>query len=162
MLEHVGRGHYPEFGAAIDHCLGKRGRGLIHSIGMDVSSPLNPWIERRIFPGAYPPTLAEMMAVFAPGALSVLDVENLRLHYAKTLEHWLARFEAAAERVEAMFGPVFVRAWRLYLAGSLAAFRSGKLQLFQVLFQRGGDNALPWTRAHLYRERDAACNVTTH
>ena len=93
--------------------------------------------------------------------MSVLDVENLRLHYAKTLEHWLARFEAAADRVEAMFGPVFVRTWRLYLAGSLAAFRCGKLQLFQVLFQRHGDADIPWTRAYLYADGEEPCKVAT-
>lgn len=158
MLEHVGRRHYKKLGAVIDRCLGARGRGFIHAIGTDCSAPLNPWIERRIFPGAYPPTLREMMAVFEPAGLSVLDVENLRLHYAKTLEHWLARFETAADQVESMFDPLFVRAWRLYLAGSLAAFRSGSLQLFQILFQRSGDNAIPWTRAYLYPGRDAPWN----
>lgn len=153
MLEHVGRRHYRDLGAVIDRCIGAQGRGFVHAIGTDYSAPLNPWIEHRIFPGAYPPTLREMMDVFETVGLSVLDVENLRLHYAKTLEHWLARYEAATERVEAMFGPLFVRAWRLYLAGSLAAFRRGKLQLFQVLFQRNGDNHIPWTRAYLYQER---------
>lgn len=155
MLEHVGRRHYKDFGAVIDRCLGKAGRGLVHAIGSDYRGPLNPWIERRIFPGAYPPTLGEMMAVFEPAGLSVLDVENLRLHYARTLDHWLERYEAATERIEAQFGPTFVRAWRLYLAGSLAAFRCGHLQLFQVLFQRNGDNRLAWTRAHLYGDAAA-------
>jgi cyclopropane-fatty-acyl-phospholipid synthase len=77
----------------------------------------------------------------------VLDVENLRLHYGKTLEHWRARFEAAREVVVARFGEEFGRAWRLYLAGSEAAFTAGSLQLFQVVFARAGDNAIPWTRA---------------
>ncbi len=159
MLEHVGRRHFNELGMVIDRCLGKHGRGFIHTIGTDYSGPLNPWIERRIFPGAYPPTLREMMEVLEPAGMSVLDVENLRLHYASTLEHWLARYEAATDRVEAKYGLPFVRAWRLYLAGSLAAFRCGNLQLFQVLFQRNGDNRVPWTRAYLYDDRDAACNV---
>jgi len=44
-----------------------------------------------------------------------------------------------------------VRTWRLYLAGSIAAFRTGALQLFQVVFARGRSNAVPWTRADLYR-----------
>lgn len=161
MLEHVGRQHYRELGAVIDRCIGEQGRGFIHAIGMDSATPLNPWIERRIFPGAYPPTLREMMEIFEPAGLSVLDVENLRLHYAKTLEHWLARYEAAADRVEAMFGPMFLRAWRLYLAGSLAAFRCGKLQLFQVLFQRNGDNRLPWSRAYMYDEGRVPWNTPT-
>ena len=60
-----------------------------------------------------------------PWDLSVLDVENLRLHYAATLEHWRRRFDAAADEVAAMFDETFVRAWRLYLAGSQAAFTTG-------------------------------------
>jgi cyclopropane-fatty-acyl-phospholipid synthase len=161
MLEHVGRRHYRDLGAVVDRCIGRQGRGLLHSIGTDYSAPLNPWIEHRIFPGAYPPTLGEMMKVFETAAFSVLDVENLRLHYAKTLEHWLARYDLASGQVEAMFGQEFVRAWRLYLAGSLAAFRSGKLQLFQVLFQRHGDAHIPWTRAYLYADEDRAWRAAT-
>ena len=49
-----------------------------------------------------------------------------------------------------MFDETFVRAWRLYLSGSIMAFVHGKLQLFQVLFARTGVNAIPWTRAHVY------------
>jgi cyclopropane-fatty-acyl-phospholipid synthase len=153
MLEHVGPGHYRSLGRLIDRCLRERGRGLIHSIGTDRPGPLNPWIERHIFPGAYPPSLGEMASVFEAGGLSVLDVENLRLHYAKTLEYWLARFEAAFDRVVEMYDPAFARAWRLYLAGSTAAFRTGQLQLFQVLFTRSGDNEIPWTRDYMYTDR---------
>jgi cyclopropane-fatty-acyl-phospholipid synthase len=149
MLEHVGSDHYRELGRVIDRCLSPVGRGLIHSIGRDRPGRINPWIERRIFPGAYPPSLREMMDLLEPWAMSVLDVENLRLHYAETLRHWLARFEAAAGAVAAMFDEAFVRAWRLYLAGSAAAFTAGTLQLFQVLFVRHGVNAVPWTRPRL-------------
>ena len=46
-----------------------------------------------------------------------------------------------------MFDEAFVRAWDLYLAGSEVAFITGSLQLFQVVFARGGTNAIPWTRA---------------
>ncbi len=77
-------------------------------------------------------------------------MENLRLHYAKTLEHWLERYELAVDRVTEMFDPAFVRAWRLYLAGSIATFTVGELQLFQVTFARVGNNRIPRTRAHLY------------
>jgi cyclopropane-fatty-acyl-phospholipid synthase len=150
MLEHVGREHYVELGRVIDRCLSRGGRGLIHSIGRDRPEPLNPWIGKRIFPGAYPPTLREMMDVFEPQGFSVLDVENLRLHYALTLRYWLDRFEAARERVRAMYDEAFVRTWRLYLAGSVAAFEAGALQLFQVMFNRTGENDVPWTREHLY------------
>jgi cyclopropane-fatty-acyl-phospholipid synthase len=150
MLEHVGQDHHQELGRVIDRCLHRGGRGLLHSIGQNRRMPLNAWIEKRIFPGACPPTLSEMAAILEPRAFSVIDVENLRLHYALTLEHWLRRFEDARERVRGMFDERFVRGWRLYLAGSLAAFRTGELELFQVLFTREGNNEVPWTRAYLY------------
>jgi cyclopropane-fatty-acyl-phospholipid synthase len=155
MLEHVGLAHYPDLGAVMHRVLPPgRGRGLLHFIGRNRALPLNPWISKRIFPGAYPPTLAEVCDyVLGPWDFSVLDVENLRLHYARTLEEWLVRFERAVDRVVIMFDEAFARAWRLYLAGSTASFRAGSLQLFQVTFARGSDNDVPWTRTHLYGER---------
>jgi len=150
MLEHVGIGNYSQLGRVIDGCLTQDGRGLIHSIGRDRPWPLNAWIRKRIFPGAYPPTLREMSQIFEPAGFSVLDAENLRLHYAATLREWLARYEQSEDRVREMFDDRFVRAWRLYLAGSIAGFTRGSLQLFQVLFARSGANAIPRNRAHVY------------
>ncbi len=150
MLEHVGVENYPALGEVAQRSIGRSGRGLIHSIGRNRPARLHPWIERRIFPGAEPPSLRQMMDLFEPWDLSVLDVENLRLHYARTLTHWLERFEASAERVREMFDEKFVRMWRLYLAGSIAAFTTGTLQLFQVVFAPRENNDVPLTRAHLY------------
>jgi cyclopropane-fatty-acyl-phospholipid synthase len=150
MLEHVGAPNYRELGKLMHRAIGTDGRGLVHTIGRDRPAPLNAWIDKRIFPGAYPPTIREMTQLFEPNMLSVLDLENIRLHYAKTLHAWLERYEQNVEAVRAMFDEPFVRAWRLYLAGSISAFLAGKLQLFQVLFARSGANAIPWTRAHVY------------
>lgn len=152
MLEHVGTAHYGELGRIIDRCLPAHGRGLIHTIGRNRPARLNAWIEKHIFPGGYPPTLGEMRAIFEPGDLSVLDVENLRLHYEKTAAAWLAAFERVTDEVEAMFDARFVRAWRLYLSGTTVAFRRSLLQLFQVVFARARHNGIPWTRAHIYGE----------
>jgi cyclopropane-fatty-acyl-phospholipid synthase len=148
MLEHVGRPHYRELGEAIDRSIHpERGRGLLHFIGRNQPEPLNAWIKRRIFPGAYPPALREVIGeVLEPWNFTVLDVENLRLHYARTLEHWLERYESSVDQVRAMFDEQFVRAWRLYLAGSQATFQAGCLQLFQIAFARGVTNDIPWTR----------------
>lgn len=150
MLEHVGRAHYRTLGNVIHRVLRPNGRGLLHSIGQNRSEPLNSWIEKRIFPGAYPPNLRQMLAVLEPHSLTVLDVENLRLHYAKTLEHWLARFDQHAEEIQTRFDERFLRAWRYYLSASLASFRTDTLELFQVLFTRQGSNRVPWTRAEWY------------
>lgn len=150
MLEHAGAGNYPALGRLISGVLTENGRGLIHTIGRDRAERLNPWIDKRIFPGAYPPTLREMMDIFEPGGLSVLDVENIRLHYAKTLHGWLDRYEENLDQIRNMFDESFIRAWRLYLAGSIMAFVHGKLQLFQVTFARSGMNNIPNSRAHIY------------
>jgi len=91
-----------------------------------------------------------MMDIFEPSRLSILDVENLRMHYALTLESWLQRYEMHADQVEKMMDKQFLRTWRLYLAGSRAAFTAGRLQLFQVLFAREQDNNIPWSRIHQY------------
>lgn len=149
MLEHVGRSHYGDLGRVIHRTIRDQGRGLLHFIGRNRPQPLNAWISKRIFPGAYPPSIREMMTVLEPWDFSVLDVENLRLHYAKTLEHWLARSERFFDAVVHQYGLEFARRWRLYLAGSIASFRTGSLQLFQVVFA-GQKCAIPWNRAYLY------------
>jgi cyclopropane-fatty-acyl-phospholipid synthase len=156
MLEHVGLSNYGLLGDVVRRCLKPSGRGLIHSIGRNRPHPTDPWIERRIFPGAYPPALSEMTAIFEPNGFAILDTENLRLHYAETLRHWLARFENQRERVMAMFDDRFVRMWRLYLSGSLAAFESGCLQLFQITFAPEGNRAIPRTRLYQFAQGEFA------
>lgn len=150
MLEHVGAENYASLGTLIDHVLTRNGRGLIHSIGQNRPEPTSAWAERRLFPGGYTPTLRQMMDIFESPDFSVLDVENLRLHYALTLRHWLQRFEQNIDQVRISFDEFFVRAWRLYLAASIANFEVGSLQLYQVLFARSAKNDSAWTRAHLY------------
>jgi cyclopropane-fatty-acyl-phospholipid synthase len=150
MLEHVGLKNYHELGKVIDRCLKPSGLGLIHSIGRSHPKPADPWITKRIFPGGHVPSLGEITSIFEPQQFSILDVENLRLHYARTCHEWLNNFEKVSDKVGEMYSDEFVRAWRLYLAGSSAAFKSGTLQLYQVLFAPRGNNKVPWSRKYLY------------
>jgi cyclopropane-fatty-acyl-phospholipid synthase len=152
MLEHVGLADYTRMGEVIHRSIGDSGRGLLHFIGRSYKGAFSRWIRKRIFPGAYAPTLAEAMKVLQPHRYAVLDVENLRPHYERTVEHWLERFEASGQRVSDMYGDWFRRAWRLYLAGSIAAFHTGTLQLFQVSFAGPRSPLTSWTRAPLYRD----------
>jgi cyclopropane-fatty-acyl-phospholipid synthase len=152
MVEHVGQENLAELGRVIASTLNNSGRGLLHFIGRNRPRPLNPWIRKHIFPGAYLPAVREVLQHLEPWDFSVLDVENLRPHYARTLEQWLERFEKSADAVSRMYGPEFTRTWRLYLAAALAGFRTGKLQLFQVVFARPACHQIPWTRAHLYEK----------
>jgi cyclopropane-fatty-acyl-phospholipid synthase len=150
MLEHVGKDNYPALSELIQRSLKPEGIALLHSIGRNRPMLMNAWIEKRIFPGAYPPSIGEFIEICEHGDFSVLDVENLRLHYASTLSDWMQRFTAREAEVIALYDEHFARAWRMYLAGSIAAFRAGSLQLFQVVFTHGGNNRLPQNRQDLH------------
>ena len=149
MLEHVGLRHLETVAAVLRRTIRPdSGRGLLHFIGRDVPCPLNAWVRRRIFPGAYTPTIAEVAThTLAPAGMSIIDIENLRLHYARTLAHWSERFALVKDRVRQAYGDEFQRAWELYLAGSQAAFATGWMQLFQILFVPRGSAPPSWTRS---------------
>jgi cyclopropane-fatty-acyl-phospholipid synthase len=152
MLEHVGFHHLKSVADVIRRTIRPDGgRGLLHFIGRDVRCPLNAWIRRRIFPGGYTPTLAEVAThILGPAGMSIIDIENLRLHYARTLAHWAERFASVKDRVRQAYGDEFQRAWELYLAGSQAAFATGWMQLFQILFIPRGSAPPSWTRSDPY------------
>jgi cyclopropane-fatty-acyl-phospholipid synthase len=150
MLEHVGPGHYGELGRVIARTLEPRGLGLIHSIGRSRPQPLNRWVATRIFPNAHPPALSEMMRIFEPHDFAVLDVENLRRHYALTAQHWLERYERNRRLISQRVPESTARAFELYLAGTVAAFRCAWMCLYQVVFTRAKNDEIPWTRADLY------------
>lgn len=151
MLEHVGTENYRLLGDVVRRILPPQGLGLIHTIGRNIAQPLDRWTSQRIFPGANPPSLRQMMDIFESAGFSILDVENLRLHYARTLEMWLERFDKNVATVHEMFDERFVRMWRLYLSASISAFRNGSLQLFQVVFSHAANNEIPWTRDALFQ-----------
>ncbi len=150
MLEHVGPDHYRELGGVIDRCLSPAGRGLIHSIGRDRPGRINPWIERRIFPGPIRPASARCWTCWSPGRSRCWTWRTCGC----TTPRRSGTGWPASRRPPTRWPPcstsAFVRAWRLYLAGSMAAFTTGTLQLFQVLFARHAVNAIPWTRQRLW------------
>jgi cyclopropane-fatty-acyl-phospholipid synthase len=150
MLEHVGKDNYKTLGDVIYRTLKRSGLGIIHSVGRSSAAPPNAWLEQRIFPGSYPPSLRDMMDVFESHEFSILDIENLRLHYAETLIEWLRRFDDHVDQIARMYDESFVRAWRLYLGGCAAAFLASTIQLFQVVFAHPDDNRIPMTREHVY------------
>jgi cyclopropane-fatty-acyl-phospholipid synthase len=91
-----------------------------------------------------------MMRIFEPQDFAVLDVENLRRHYEKTAARWLARYRQNRRTIDALVPQETARAYELYLAGTVAAFRSATTCLYQVVFSRARNDAIPWTRADLY------------
>jgi cyclopropane-fatty-acyl-phospholipid synthase len=152
MFEHVGKGFAAAFMEKTRSLLKPGGLGLLHTVGKERRSPGDPWTLKYIFPGAYIPILDEVIREMGEKRLVPIDVENLRLHYAATLDEWGRRLEENAPTIEKLAGPTVLRTWRMYLGGSAAAFRWGDLRLYQILFTNGPNNALPLTRAHLYAD----------
>ena len=150
MFEHVGKEFIPLFMKKTSKILEPGGVGLLHTIGKDADSSRDPWIMKYIFPGGYLPHLAEVVESMGKKGFSILDVENLRVHYAKTLDLWTENFERNIDKVQEMFDEAFVRMWRLYLSSCSVAFMYGEPRLYQILFSNGLNNRLPLTRSHCY------------
>jgi cyclopropane-fatty-acyl-phospholipid synthase len=142
MFEHVGVHHYGEFFAKINALLDDDGLMVLHSIGkMSPPGTASPWLRKYIFPGAYSPALSEVFPVVEQASLWVTDLEFLRLHYAKTLNHWHRRFEANRERIAAMYDERFCRMWEFYLISAEMMFRTGSQLVFHMQLARKRDAA---------------------
>jgi len=159
MFEHVGVHHYPEFFAKINTLLHDDGVMLLHSIGhMSPPGTASPWLRKYIFPGAYSPALSEVFTEVEKASLWVTDLEFLRLHYAKTLNHWCKRFESNREEVARMYDEQFCRMWEFYLVSAEMMFRTGSQLVFQMQLARKRD-AAPIVRDYMidlqrqYKER---------
>ena len=142
MFEHVGVRHYAEFFAKINALIKDDGLMLLHSIGhMSPPGTASPWLRKYIFPGAYSPALSEVFAEVERASLWVADLEFLRLHYAKTLNHWCQRFEANRAKVSEMYDERFCRMWEFYLVSAEMMFRTGSQLVFQMQLARKRDAA---------------------
>lgn len=151
MFEHVGKDFIPVYMRKVAGLLKKGGLGLLHTISKDVESPTDTWMQEYIFPGGYIPSLPEIVREMGLAGFCILDIEGLRLHYAATLDRWIANFERNAGRIREMLGGRFVRMWRMYLNSSSACFKYNGNRLYQILFTNGLNNDVPKTRDHVYR-----------
>ncbi|NOZ93373.1 MAG: class I SAM-dependent methyltransferase [Acidobacteria bacterium] len=150
MAEHVGKAYLPRFLDHVTARLRPGGLGLLHLIGKDRPGFGDPWTLTYIFPGGYLPSIDRLLALMGRRDLRTIDVENLRPHYALTLDRWRERFEANVSRIEAMYDARFVRMWRLFLLSSAAGFRYGDTRVFQILFSNGPSDEVPLTREGWY------------
>jgi cyclopropane-fatty-acyl-phospholipid synthase len=154
MFEHVGPRNFGEFYDRLDGLLAPDGVALVHTIGRMASpEPINPWMRKYIFPGAYLPSLSQLMPLLEKRGLWLGDLEMLRVHYAKTLEAWDQRFQARRSDVESLFDARFCRMWEFYLQLNALAFRHRSLVVFQLQLSKRID-AVPLTRDYLYGDKE--------
>jgi cyclopropane-fatty-acyl-phospholipid synthase len=157
-LEHAGRDQLGEVIRAHAGYLKKGGLGLLHFIGHVGHYDTDFFIRKYVFPGGWIPSLADVVVEMEKAGLEVLDVENLRRHYALTLDAWAERFDRNWDRIRALdpqrFDERFRRIWRVYLYGCAEMFRSpaGVTHLFQIVFSKGNvtRSSYPMGRDFLY------------
>jgi cyclopropane-fatty-acyl-phospholipid synthase len=158
VLEHAGRDQLAEVVRAHADFLKPGGLGVLHFIGHVGHRETDLFIRKHVFPGGWIPALSAVIVEMERFGLEVVDIENLRRHYALTLDAWAERFEKQWQTIHALdprrFDERFYRVWRTYLLGCAEMFRSstGYTHLFQIVFSKGNvsrDN-YPMSRAHLY------------
>lgn len=146
MLEHVGRDNYQLFVDSVSKVIKPGGVFLLHFISALKENPGDPWIKKYIFPGGVVPSLREILSCAAEEEFHTLDVENLRLHYNRTLRCWEKNFKDHMDEVRERFDERFVRMWDLYLSSCAATFHNGIIDIHQILMSKGINNKLPMVR----------------
>ncbi|WP_319001648.1 cyclopropane-fatty-acyl-phospholipid synthase family protein [Clostridium estertheticum] len=151
MLEHVGLDNLSEYFHVVNSLLNDKGLSLVHCITGINEGGTNTWIDKYIFPGGHVPAIKTIISDIAEQEFELIDIESLRRHYGKTLEHWAENFENALPIISKSKDETFIRMWRLYLNSCAASFNCGNINLHQILFAKGVNNDLPLTREYLYK-----------
>ena len=132
-FEHFGKKFYKIFFKKINDIMTDDGVCLLHTIGsVDQPSSIQPFIQKRIFPGGIVPSLSEIVTPIEKTGLILADCETLIHHYDKTLKLWLDRFMENKEKAKYMYNKEFVRMWEFYLASCSAAFKFRDLVVYQL------------------------------
>jgi cyclopropane-fatty-acyl-phospholipid synthase len=169
MFEHVGAARMTGYFAKLSRLL--QPGGLVMNHGITAGSPHNSqlgagmgdFIERYIFPGGELLHASAVLAHVADGGLEMVDTENLRPHYARTLWAWSDALEAqlphARQVLLASVGDAraeeILRAYRIYLAGSAMCFEQGWTSLHQILASQGVPSRYPFNREYMYAKAGA-------
>lgn len=160
MFEHVGHANLPLYCKKAFAAV--REGGLVLNHGITALNTDNrqkghgggEFIDRYVFPHGELPHLSMMVALLSDAGLEVTDIESLRRHYGRTLEHWSERFEACRDEAAKLVDDKTLRVWRMYLAGCAYGFNQGWVNIYQILSTKAhadGSVELPWTRDDLYR-----------
>ncbi|MFF1416985.1 class I SAM-dependent methyltransferase [Streptomyces sp. NPDC058280] len=143
MIEAVGAEFWPEYFLTLDRLLLPGGRIALQAITMPhdrmlASKDTFTWIQKYVFPGGLLPSTEAIERITAERTtLRMAGRDGFGPHYAETLRLWRERFTEEAPRVDALgFDETFRRLWTFYLAYSEAGFRSGYLDVQQMLLTK--------------------------
>jgi cyclopropane-fatty-acyl-phospholipid synthase len=150
MLEAVGEKYLPVFFECCDQLLKPDGIAVIQVITMPDHRYENyrkgcDWIQRYIFPGCLVPSVGALASAIVKSSKFVIhDLENIGIHYARTLREW--RHAVHAHRTEMFalgFDERFLRMWDYYLCYCEAGFEERILGTHQLVLTRPGNLTLP-------------------
>ncbi|MEP9361375.1 cyclopropane-fatty-acyl-phospholipid synthase family protein [Nocardioides sp. CN2-186] len=135
LTEHIGVKNYPAYFGWIKDHLKPQGRLLNHCITRHDNKPRNTgaFIDRYVFPDGELIGSGKIITEVQNAGLEVQHEENIRVHYAKTLEGWGKNLEANWDACVAEVGEGTARVWGLYMVGSRIAFERNEIQLHHVL-----------------------------
>ena len=135
MGEHVGEDHYPTYVGIMYRSLKPGGRLLLQQMSRhaDAAPGGGPFIEAYIAPDMHMRPLWQTLRHLQGCGFEVRDVEAMREHYVRTVEHWIETFEDNYAEFVALQGEEMARVWRLYLVGGALAFEEGRMGVDQIL-----------------------------
>jgi len=148
MFEHVARREYKNYFGTIARVLQPSGMGLVHAIGCGTfRNEHDPFTQKYIFPDSNQPQLSEMAHHLEQNRLAILDVENMKPHYAYTARGWLRLFRKNKHTLDQRkYDLQFQRMWEYYLACAIAASQASDGALYQVLFTKDYTAPMPLHR----------------
>lgn len=153
MFEHVGRRRASRYFHKMADLLSPEGLFLNHAIARpqgvkDDAASL--FVRRQIFPGGELIHLCEAIREAEDAGFEVLDVENLRPHYARTCRLWGEQLAGNREAALRLVDEATFRAWRIWLAASSLSFEEGLDSVYQVLMAKRGSPRRKLTREYMY------------
>jgi cyclopropane-fatty-acyl-phospholipid synthase len=154
MFEAVGLPFYDQFFGVCDRLLEPHGSMLIQTITMnDRTFPAYrrraDWIQKYIFPGSELASLTGVLQSLSRATkLLPFGLEDMGLHYARTLAAWRKRFHAAEAEVRKLgFDDRFIRMWDYYLAYCGGAFLERHISDVQLMMIKASHGAQAWRPA---------------
>ncbi|WP_375476257.1 class I SAM-dependent methyltransferase [uncultured Jatrophihabitans sp.] len=151
MGEHVGEGQYPVYAGILHDALKPTGRLLLQQMSRHQGTAPGggAFIESYIAPDMHMRPLARTLQHLENAGFEIRDVEAMREHYVRTVEHWIDTFDRHYEEFVALQGEEVARVWRLYLVGGALAFDEGRMGVDQFLCVKptvDGGSGMPATR----------------
>jgi len=162
MFEHVGLANLAQYNAIVRRVLKPNGLFLNHGITHEedgwTKTVDTEFINRYVFPDGELDRVSNVQRRMEEAGFEIHDVENLRMHYARTLRHWVSRLEGHVEQALEHVNEATYRVWRLYMAACAIEFESGGTGIYQILASRRPDrrpydSPVPLTRGDLYDSR---------